>query len=185
MESIVFSSIDSPTIKIHPTITINDDYNSYKISYKIDKTKECHILTLKSTRFIALYYTGVIHIFNLKVDGDFPDDFKEYIQRIKDKLIQYFTHEPSFDDSPSREQLQRQINYDSENDYEFVAIGSGNCGQTEELDLSNAKEQIQELNVLLQGRCPDFYLRIDYLTSFPENSNIHLYDRAKFFLYFP
>jgi hypothetical protein len=121
----------------------------------------------------------------LKVDGDFPDDFKEYIQRIKDKLIQYFTHEPSFDDSPSREQLQRQINYDSENDYEFVAIGSGNCGQTEELDLSNAKEQIQELNVLLQGRCPDFYLRIDYLTSFPENSNIHLYDRAKFFLYFP
>jgi len=62
MESIVFSSIDSPTIKIHPAITINDDYNSYKISYKIDKTKECHILTLKSTRFIGLYYTGVIHI---------------------------------------------------------------------------------------------------------------------------
>ena len=177
---IVFSSTDSP-IKIHPAITINDDYNSYKISYKID-TKECHILTLKSTKFIALYHAGVIHIFNLETEMKFPDDFKEYIQRIKDKLIQYFTHEPSLDDSPSREQLQRQIINDSENDYDFVAIGSGNCSQTEELDLSNAKEQIQELNVLLQRRCPDFYLRIDYLTSFPENSNIHLYDGARQYL---
>ena len=186
MESIVFSSVHSP-IKIHPAITINDVYNSYKIG-----TKECpvSILTMKSTIFIALYHAGVIHIFNLKTDNVFPGDFKEYIQRIKDKLIEYFnfTYESSLDytrgikqqtsDYKTARELQEQIINDSENNYEFVPIGpdSYNCGKMEELNLSNANKQIKELNGLLKRTCPDFYLRVDYLTSFPENSNINLYN---------
>jgi hypothetical protein len=187
MESIVFSSVDSP-IKIHPAITINDDYNSYRID---TKERPVSILTLKSTKFIALYHDGVIHIFNLETDMKFPDDFKAYIESIKDKLIKYFdfTYKSSIDhtreikkqisDYKTARELQEQIINDGENKYEFVPIGPGsdNCVQRKEFDLANAKRQIEELNVLLKETCPDFYLHIDYLTSFPENSNIHLFSR--------
>jgi hypothetical protein len=187
MESIVFSSVDSP-IKIHPAITINDDYNSYRID---TKERPVSILTLKSTKFIALYHDGVIHIFNLETDMKFPDDFKAYIESIKDKLFEYFdfTYKSSIDhtreikkqisDYKTARELQEQIINDGENKYEFVPIGPGsdNCVQRKEFDLANAKRQIEELNVLLKETCPDFYLHIDYLTSFPENSNIHLFSR--------
>jgi hypothetical protein len=184
MESIVFSSVDSP-IKIHPAITINDDYNSYRID---TKERPVSILTLKSTKFIALYHDGVIHIFNLETDMKFPDDFKAYIESIKDKLFEYFdfTYKSSIDHTreikkqiSDYRELQEQIINDGENKYEFVPIGPGsdNCVQRKEFDLANAKRQIEELNVLLKETCPDFYLHIDYLTSFPENSNIHLFSR--------
>ena len=96
MESIVFS-VDSPNspIKIYPATTINHEFKFYRISYKIDTT-QCpvgHILTSTFTKFIALYHAGVIHIFNLKEDGAFPDDFKMYIESIRDKLTTYFTRE--------------------------------------------------------------------------------------------
>ena len=192
MESIVFSSVDSP-IKIHPAITINDDYNSYRID---TKERPVSILTLKSTKFIALYHDGVIHIFNLETDMKFPDDFKAYIESVKDKLIKYFdfTYKSSIDhtreikkqisDYKTARELQEQIINDGENKYEFVPIGPGsdNYDQREEFDLSNAKRQIEELNVSLKVTCPDFYLCIDYLTSFPDNSNIRLYTGMRKYL---
>jgi hypothetical protein len=185
MESIVFSSVHSP-IKIYPAITINNHYNSYKID---TKERPVSILTLKSTKFIALYHDGVIHIFNLETDMKFPDDFKAYIESIRGELIDYFdfTYKSSNDhtreikkqisDYKTARELQEQIINDGENKYEFVPIGPGsdNYDLKEEFDLSNAKRQIEELNVSLKVTCPDFYLCIDYLTSFPENSNIHLF----------
>ena len=42
-----------------------------------------HVFTPQSTEFIAVKHAGNIHIFNLKQDGNFPDEFKEYIDAIK------------------------------------------------------------------------------------------------------
>ena len=172
---IVFSSLNSPTIQIHPAVTINDDYSYYQIT-----TKECpvsHIVTLKSTRFLALNHDGRIYIFNLKNNGFFPKDFQNYyIEGIRDKLIAYFTYEP-FTYYTSKDK-QKAIIDDTTNTYRFVpirAIRSQDCRQTEALDLSNAKKKIEELNVILTQTCPDFYLRINYIASFPPNSNIHLF----------
>lgn len=176
---IVFSSLHSPTIQIHLAITtINDDYSYYQIT-----TEECpvnHIITLKSTTFLALNHDGKIYIFNLKNNGFFPKDFQNYyIEGIRDKLTAYFTYEPG---DPSLQgvgkNMQKAIIDDTTNTYRFVpirAIRSQDCRQTEALDLSNAKKKIEELNVILTQTCPDFYLRINYIASFPPNSNILLF----------
>jgi hypothetical protein len=171
--NIIFSPVDSPTIKIRPGITVVNNsihfYNFYKIT-----TIGCpvsHILTLKSTRFIALYHDGVIHIFNLKDDNVFPDDFKKYIESIRVKLSDYYVTR-----GDRQLKSKREIIDDIDNKYEFVPIVSDYCREMEELDLKPAKEKIKELNGLLQETCPDFYLRTGYLTSFPENSIIYLLD---------
>jgi hypothetical protein len=164
---IIFSSVNLPAI------TINDDYNSYQIT-----TEECrgnHILTLKSTKFIAVKHHGAIHIFNLKNDGKFTEDFKTHIEKIKPQLVAYFNHKPR--DFFEIERHKREIKkYDPTNKYEFEVIEPRECQQTEVLDLSNAKKKIEKLNIILQQTCPHFYMRIDYLTSFPPNSNIRLFD---------
>lgn len=173
---IVFSSVNSRNIKIHPAITIND-YNSYQIV-----TEECqvnHILTLKKTTFIAFNYNGKIHIFNLKNDGVFPEDFQKYIETIKPQLFDYFNSDLFEFDSVFSEGHRKQdaINDDPKNKYGFVVTTLlKECRRTKALNLSNAKSIIDELNIVLKQTCPDFYLRIDYITTFPPNSNINLYD---------
>ena len=127
-----------------------------------------HVFTPHSTVFIALKHAGTIHIFNLKNDGYFPDEFKKYIHAINSQLETFFNETTSvhavFD-------LHKVIN---DNPHRFAVINKGyRCNEM--MDLTRAKTKIKELNAVLKPACPSFYLNLDYITAFPENSDASLY----------
>jgi len=161
--AIVFSSV--ALLNIHPVTTINGN-----ICYGI-KTNDCpvrYMFTPQSTTFIATKYDDVIHIFNLKHDGVFPDEFKEHIEQIRAQLNDFFFKPLAIGDSIS---LWRKIN---DNSHNFAIIRK--CLECKPfIDLSNAKRIVDQLNAALQPKCPGFHLRIDYITSFPPDSIVSLY----------
>jgi len=161
--AIVFSSAD--LLNIHPVTTVNGN-----ICYGI-KTDDCpvrYVFTPESTTFIATKYANVIHIFNLKYDDVFPDEFKEYIEHIRENLYEFFFKPLLIGESL---RLWRKINKNSHN---FAIIRqSSECKPF--IDLSNAKRIVHQLNAALQPKCPEFHLHIDYISSFPPDSVVSLY----------
>ena len=74
-------------LNVHPVTKVNGN-----ICYGI-KTDDCpvkYVFTSEETTFIATKYANVIHIFNLKNDGVFPEDFKMYIEQIREQLNEFF-----------------------------------------------------------------------------------------------
>jgi hypothetical protein len=161
---IVYSSTD--LLNIRKTTTVNGN-DCYEITgyYSVH-----HVFTPHSTVFIAVKHAGNIHIFNLKRDGVFPDEFTQYIDAIKSSQL-----EPFFNERTSVHEvfdLHKAIN--ANNPHKFAVINEGfRC--TEMMDLTNAKTKIDELNAVLKRVCPAFYLNIDYITAFPKNSDASLY----------
>jgi hypothetical protein len=161
---IVYSSTD--VLAIRKTTTVNGN-DCYEITgyYSVH-----HVFTPHSTVFIAVKHAGNIHIFNLKQDGVFPAEFKMYIDAIKSSQL-----EPFFNERTSVHEvfdLHKAIN--DNNPHKFAVIHAGyRC--TEMMDLTDAKTKIDELNAVLRQVCPAFYLNIDYITAFPENSDASLY----------
>jgi hypothetical protein len=161
---IVYSSTN--LLKIRKTTTVNGN-DCYEIAgyYSVH-----HVFTPHSTVFIAVKHAGNIHIFNLKQDGVFPDEFKQYIDTIKSPQL-----EPFFNERTSVHEvfdLHKAINDNNPNKFAVIHAGY-RC--TEMMDLTNAKTKIDELNAVLKQVCPAFYLNIDYITAFPENSDASLY----------
>ena len=161
-------------LNVHPVTKVNGN-NCYGI-----KTDDCpvrYMFTPQSTTFIATKYANEIHIFNLKDDGVFPDEFKEYIEQIREQLYKFF-FEPLFIGDSMR--LWRKINKNSHN---FAIIRqSSECKPF--IDVSNAKSIVHQLNAALQPKFPEFHLHIDYLTSFPPDSVVSLYSDLFTNLYF-
>jgi len=129
-----------------------------------------YVFTPHSTVFIAVKHAGNIHIFNVKTNGVFPDEFKLYIDAITSLQL-----EPFFNERTSVHEvfdLHKVIN--DNNPHKFAVIHAGyRC--TEMMDLTDAKTKIMELNAVLKTVCPAFYLNIDYITAFPKNSDASLY----------
>lgn len=169
---IVFSSIT--LLNIHPLTKVNGNI-CYGI--KTNESAECvkYVWTLESTIFIAtaMKYDDVIHIFNLKQDRVFPDEFKGYIERIKPKLYAYFKSGIGIGNAFM---ISDEINR-HDNPYNFAIIrqvlSSHQCKPL--IDLSNAKSIVHQLNAALQPTCPGFHLHIDYITAFPPGSIASLY----------
>jgi hypothetical protein len=160
--AIIFSSND--LLNIHPLTTVNGS-----IWYEI-KTDNCPVRYMFTPEtFIATKYANVIHIFNLKHDGIFPDEFKEYIKQIREKLNEFFFKKLLIGESIS---LWREINDNSHN-FAIIRQTSSECKPF--IDLSNAKKIVDQLNAVLQPFCPGFHLHIDYITSFPTDSVVSLY----------
>ena len=170
---IVYSS--SALLNMHPLTTVNGN-----ICYEMRESAECecpvkYVWTLESTTFIAIAmkYDDVIHIFNLKQDGVFPDEFKGYIEQIKPKLYAYFESGVGVGKAFM---ISDEINRRN-NPYNFAIIrqvsSSHQCKPL--IDLSNAKKIVDQLNAALQPTCPGFHLHIDYITSFPPGSIASLY----------
>jgi hypothetical protein len=122
--------------------------------------------------FIALQHDGDIHIFNLKNDDNFPDEFKVYIESIESHLEIFFN-----ETTPVHRVFDLHKVINDANPHHFAVINmitkDRRCPKI--LDLTHAKTKIMELNAILQKRCPAFYLNLDYTTAFPENSHASMY----------
>ena len=70
---VVYSS--TRLLSVHPVTVVNGN-TCYEITH-YDKVH--HVFIPQSTVFIALQHDGDIHIFNLKNDDNFPDEFNVYI----------------------------------------------------------------------------------------------------------
>lgn len=166
---IVFSSC--ALLNLKPLTTVN-----HKTCYEIhtNESEECpirYLFTPETTVFIALKHDSKIHIFNLKNDGVFPDQFKEYIDQIRPKLQMYFD-----DRSQPRVSFTIHDELNNKNPYDFAIIKKTSSRECEKfISLSNAKSIVSHLNDALQLACPGFYLNIDYITAFPPNSSAALY----------
>ena len=166
---IVFSSC--ALLNIKPLTTVN-----HKTCYEIhtNESAECpirYLFTSETTVFIALKHNSKIHIFNLKNDGVFPDQFKEYVDQIRPKLQIYFD-----DRSQPRDSFIIHDELNRKNPYDFAIIKKTSSRECEKfISLSTAKSIVLQLNDALQLTCPGFYLNIDYITAFPPNSSAALY----------
>ena len=163
---IVYSSVD--LLNIRPLTTVNGN-----ICYEI-RTDDCpvrHVFTPET--FIAMKHNDAIHIFNLKQDGVFPDEFKGYIEQIRPKLYAYFKSGVGIGNAFM---ISDEINR-RDNPHKFAIIrqttSSRQCERFN--DLSNAKSIVHQLNAALQPKCPGFHLHIDYITAFPPGSIASLY----------
>jgi len=171
----ICSSVTSDLLNIRPLTTVNGN-----ICYEIRESAECecpvkYVWTLESTTFIAIAmkYDDIIHIFNLKQDGVFPDEFKEYIEQIKPKLYAYFESGVGIGKAFM---ISDEINR-RDNPYNFAIIRQVSSSYQGKplIDLSNAKRIVDQLNAALQPTCPGFRLGIDYITAFPPGSIASLY----------
>lgn len=164
--NIVYSSTTSTLLNVRPLTVVNRNA-CYEIT---DHESVHHVFTPQSTTFIAIKHAGNIHIFNLKQDGNFPGEFKEYIDTIKSQLETFFNEKTSVHEVFD---LHKSLN--DNNPHQFAVINKGHSRCNELMDLTDAKTKIKELNAVLKSGCPSFYLNIDYITSFPENSDASLY----------
>ena len=173
--SILLSSL----LNIHPLTTVNGN-----ICYEIE-TKDCpfrYVFALQSTTFITMKHDDVIHIFNLKQSGVFTDEFKEYIEQIRGKIYEFFFN-PMLTIGEHLE-LWHEINDNSHN-FAIIRQNTSSSHRCEPfIDLSNAKIIVRQLNAALQPTCPNFHLNIDYITSFPRDSNVSLYSDIPLNSYF-
>ena len=166
---IVYSS--TTLLNIHPLTIVNGN-TCYEIEVK---DEECpferkFVCTLQSTKFIAMIHAGNLHIFNLMQDQDgiFPDDFRSYIDAIREHLMKILNLS-----GLRRNQSLRELNTNNPYNLAVITPNSPPCDQF--LDLTVAKWIIHALNIELQPTCPGFYLHIDYLTSFPMGSTVSMY----------
>jgi hypothetical protein len=167
---IVYSSTKLLNIKL---LTVVNGNACYEI-----QTNDCpvrHVFASQSTTYIAIKHNDTLHIFNLKQDGVFPDEFKGYIDQIRPKLHTYFKS-GGWVNARDAFTIQDEINR-RDNPHKFAIIrqitSSRQCERF--IDLSNAKRIVHQLNAALQLTCPDFHLNIDYITSFPQDSIASLY----------
>ena len=71
---IVYSS--TTLLNIHPLTVVNGN-TCYEINTReSEELPFKHVFTPQSTVFIAMKHGGNIHIFNVKDDDKFPDEFK-------------------------------------------------------------------------------------------------------------
>ena len=164
---IVYSSTTLLNIKL---LTVVNGNACYEIEVK---DKECpykhkFMCTLQSTKFIAMMHAGNLHIFNLMQDGMFPEDFRSYIDAIREHLIKILNLS-----GKSQNIALREFSTNNPHNLAIIKPNSPPCDQF--LDLTVAKGIIHALNVELQPTCPGFYLHIDYLTSFPMGSTVSMY----------
>ena len=142
--AIIFSSND--LLNIHPLTTVNGN-----ICYEM-RTDNCPVRYMFTPEtFIATKYANVIHIFNLKHDRDFPDEFKEYIEQIREQLNEFF-FKPLFIGDSMR--LWRKINNNLHNFVMICRYSESECKPL--IDLSNAKSIVHQLNAALQPKFPEF-----------------------------
>jgi hypothetical protein len=150
--------------------------------YEIEiRNKECpfkhaFVFTPHTTTFIAVKHAGNIHIFNVKNDGDFPDDFKAYIDGITPSLMIFYDERNAFM-SGKLFAISDEINH--RNSYGFVIISPKNPPCDQFIALDGAKSIVRELNAALQPTCPEFHLNIDYITSYPVGSTASLYSDVR------
>ena len=161
---IVYSSINLLNVK--PLTVVNGN-----VCYEItDHDSVHHVFTPQSTTFIAIKHAGNIHIFNLKQDGNFPGEFKEYIDTIKSQLETFFNEKTAVHEVFD---LHKSLN--DNNPHQFAVINKGHSRCNELMDLTDAQTIVRELNTDLHKTCPSFYLNLDYITAFPEHSDASLY----------
>lgn len=174
--NILFSPVS--LLNIHQVTTVNGN-----ICYEI-RTDDCpvrYVFALQSTTFIAIKHDDVIHIFNLKQDRDFPDEFQGYIEQIRGKIYKFFEDSIVIGDYI---RLWHEINDNSHN-FAIIRQNTSSSHRCEPfIDLSNAKSIIHQLNAALQPTCPGFHLHIDYITTFPRDSNVFLYSKIHLNTYF-
>lgn len=153
--------------------------------YELD-TKESeevpfkHVFTPQSTVFIAMKHGGNIHIFNVKDDDNFPEEFEDYIGQIAQKLRTFFNER---NDGWSFA-ISDEINRNNPHNFAVMRQKMSSRNPPKVVDLQPAKHIIAQLNDELQKTCPDFYLNIDYITSFPQDSTASLYSDVMLNSYF-
>lgn len=154
--------------------------------YELD-TKESeevpfkYVFTPQSTVFIAMKHAGNIHIFNVKDDDNFPDEFMDYIGQIAQKLRTYFNERT---DGSTTFTISDEINRNNPHNFAVIRQTMSLRNPPIVVDLKPAKFIIEQLNGELQKTCPDFYLNIDYITSFPQDSTASLYSDVMLNSYF-
>lgn len=164
--NIVYSS--TTLLNIRPLTVVNG--NRF---YEIIINDKPHVISaLQSTVFIAMKHAGNIHIFNVKDDGKFPDEFKAYIDQIAQKLKTYFDERTN---ELSTSMISEEINRNNPHNFAVIRQKMSLRNPPMVVDLQPAKHIIDQLNGALQKTCPDFYLNIDYVTSFPRDSTASLY----------
>jgi hypothetical protein len=185
-EYIIYSSTD--LLEIRKTNTVNGN-DCYAIRTNERECTVRYVFTPQSTTYMALKYNDAVHIFNLKQDGVFPDDFKDYIKTIEPNLHHYFESGVKRQVMTTRGLLNSlvysneaddiRIRINSTNPFHFVYIRQTPTEPCREfIQLENAKMRIEELNKKLLPTCPDFHLNLDYITSFPADSTASLYNEA-------
>ena len=174
---IVFSSVALLNIR---RLTVVNGNACYEINTKEKEFQFKYVFTPQSTVFIAMKHGGNIHIFNVKNDGEFPTDFREYIDANHEKLRTYFDERTNTSTSFT---ISDEINRN--NPHNFAVIRQMSLRNPYiAVDLQPAKHIIAQLNGELQKTCPDFYLNIDYITSFPQDSTASLYSDVRLNSYF-
>ena len=171
--NIVYSS--TTLLNVRPLTVVNGN-----ACYEIEiRDKECpfkhaFVFTPQTTNFIAVKHAGNIHIFNVKNDGDFPDEFKAYIDGITPSLRDFYGKPTTAFGELYR--MSYEINHG--NPHGFVIITPKNPPSDQVIVLDGAKKIVSELNAALQPTCPEFHLNIDYITSYPVGSTASLYSNV-------
>jgi hypothetical protein len=171
--NIVYSS--TTLLNVRPLTVVNGN-----ACYEIEiRDKECpfkhaFVFTPQSTNFIAVKHADNIHIFNVKNDGDFSDEFKAYIDGITPSLRKFYGERTTAFGELYR--ISDEIN--NGNPYGFVIINPKKPPSDQVIVLDGAKSIVSELNAALQPTCPGFHLNIDYITSFSVGSTASLYSNV-------
>jgi len=166
---VVYSS--TRLLNVRPLTVVNGN-TCYKIEIR-DKEcpfKHAFVFTPQTTNFIAVKHAGNIHIFNVKNDGDFPEEFKAYIDGITPSLMKFYGERTT---TALGELYRNEINHG--NPHGFVIISPKKPPSDQFIVLDGAKIIVSELNTALQPTCPEFHLNLDYITSFPMGSTASLY----------
>jgi hypothetical protein len=137
----------------------------YKI--KIDNCLS-YIVVGRYTTYIAIFYKNVLHVFNLKNNGEFPEDLKT---QITEKI-----NISDINNIIMKRYRYKTINMKDTLLYikNLIWIYISECSKV--INLEEAQNKVDKLNERLNETCPNFRISIDYIFGLPNPSKIKTYD---------
>jgi hypothetical protein len=133
-----------------------------------------YISTEDNIVYIGIIYNNALNVFNLIEDGVFTDDFKSEFEMINENRVLYILTN-RITNSNDRTFYNSIIKF-FESIPNFSYIGKDELFCKDLINLDEAKEIINDLNIELNKTCPNFKINVDYVFNFKDPSIVALFD---------